>query len=122
MKLDLDRNTGNTIRAVAGDEILVGTGRYRVPLIVTSERVIANWAPPGIARLGLADLDPVLALEPEVILLGTGTTQRFPPPALLATLLGRRVGIEVMNTAAACRTFNVLASEYRRVAVVLLHA
>ena len=74
----------------------------------------------GSVTLDGADL---LALEPEVVLLGTGATQVFPPAAAMAACLGRGVGLEVMNNAAAARTFNVLASEGRRVvAGFLFHA
>jgi uncharacterized protein len=72
-----------------------------------------------VADLALADFEPILALQPEVILLGTGARQQFPPAALLQAVLSRGVGLEVMATDAACRTFNVLASEYRRVAAAL---
>ena len=61
------------------------------------------------------DLEPLLELDPEVILLGTGASQVFPPPAVMAACLSRGVGLEVMNNAAAARTFNVLAGEARRV-------
>jgi uncharacterized protein len=62
-----------------------------------------------------ADLEPLLALEPELVLLGSGATQAFPPPAAMAACLSRGIGLETMTNAAAARTFNVLASEGRRV-------
>ena len=67
------------------------------------------------ASLAVGDLEPLLALQPEVILLGSGAAQVFPPAATLAACLGRGIGIEVMTNAAAARTFNVLAGEGRRV-------
>jgi uncharacterized protein len=72
-----------------------------------------------VAELAAEHLERAIALEPEVILLGTGARQHFPAPALLRAMLARGIGLEVMDTAAACRTFNVLASEYRRVVAVL---
>lgn len=119
MKLDLDRNNGNLIRSFAGDQVLVGSTVFREPVIISMDSIIADWAPPPVESLSLADLRAALDLEPEVILLGTGPTQRRPPSAATAAILRLGVGIEVMNTAAACRTYNVLASEYRRVVAAL---
>ena len=61
------------------------------------------------------DLEPLLALQPELVVLGSGATQQFPPPEVLAACLSRGIGLETMTNAAAARTFNVLASEGRRV-------
>jgi uncharacterized protein len=119
MKLDLDANNGNLIRSFADDQVLVGHTFFREPVIVSMDSIIADWAPPPVESLSLADLRAALDLEPEVILLGTGPTQRRPPAAATAAVLRLGVGIEVMNTAAACRTYNVLASEYRRVVAAL---
>lgn len=119
MKLDLDNTGGNFIRGFSGREVLVGSEAFTRPLIVTAERIIADWSPPAVAELTPVNLAPVLALEPELILLGTGARQLFPSVALTADILGRGIGFEVMDTAAACRTYNVLASEYRRVAAAL---
>jgi uncharacterized protein len=71
-------------------------------------------------ELTAADLEPVLALQPEVLLLGSGVRQVFPPHELLARLYAARVGFEVMDTGAACRTYNVLVGEGREVAAALL--
>lgn len=119
MKLDRDNNAGNVIRSFAGGRILIGDLSFDQPVIVTVDRIISDWPAPEIETLSLADMQPVLALEPEVILLGTGTHQRFPASRVSTAILSQGVGIEVMDTAAACRTFNVLASEFRRVAAVL---
>jgi uncharacterized protein len=119
MQLDLDSSSGNLIRGFADGQITVGGATFREPLIVTADRIIADWSPPPPGQLTLADLQPVLDLEPEVILLGTGSRQCFPSMALITAVLRLGVGLETMSTAAACRTFNVLASEHRRVAAAL---
>jgi uncharacterized protein len=119
MKIDLERGTGHFIRGYSGGEVLIGAEAFRAPLVVTVERIIADWSPPPVGALTLADFGRVLELEPEVILLGTGASQVFPPAALTSAILTRGVGFDVMNTSAACRTYNVLASEYRRVAAAL---
>lgn len=85
------------------------------------ERLLEDWpAPPASAALEPAHLDPLLALQPELVVLGTGSRQVFPPAAVLAACLTRGIGIEVMDNAAAARTYNVLAGEGRRVVVALL--
>lgn len=119
MKLDLDKSEGNLIRGFADGQILSGGRVFRDPVIISMDRIITDWSPPPIEELALADLQVALELEPEVILLGTGSAQRYPPVTMTTAILRLGVGIEIMNTAAACRTFNVLASEYRRVAAAL---
>jgi uncharacterized protein len=85
------------------------------------DRLIEDWpAPATPAGLEPAHLEPLLAMSPELVVLGTGERQVFPPPAVLAACLTRGIGIEVMDNAAAARTYNVLASEGRRVVVALL--
>lgn len=119
MKLDREQGPGHLIRGFAAGRILIGSETFSSPLILTAERIIADWSPPGVQQLSRADLQRVLDLDPDVILLGTGLRQLFPPATLTTEILRQGVGLEIMNTAAACRTFNVLASEYRRVAAAL---
>jgi uncharacterized protein len=119
VKLDLESQAGHVIRGLSTGEITIGTDVFRSPVIVSAERIIADWSPPPVHALTLADFDRLLELDPEVILVGTGAEQRFLSAALMAAILDRGIGIEVMTTAAACRTYNVLASEYRRVVAAL---
>ena len=87
------------------------------------DRLIEDWAAPATAAaLEPAYLDALLALAPELLVLGTGQRQVFPPAAVMAACLTRGIGIEVMDNAAAARTYNVLAGEGRRVVVALLLA
>jgi len=120
MKLDRDSSSGNVIRAFSAGRLIIGSATFTAPLILTAEQVIADWLPPPPDRLEIHDLQPALDLQPEVILLGTGVHQVFPSTALLAEILGRGIGIEVMGTGAACRTFNILAAEQRRVVAALM--
>ncbi len=83
--------------------------------ILSPEHLLEHWELPPGGALAPDSLAPLLALEPEVVLLGTGAAQRFPPASTLAACLTRGIGIEVMTNAAAARTFNVLAGEGRRV-------
>lgn len=120
MKLDRENSGGNFIHGFAGGRILVGSMAFTGPVIVAPDRIIAEWLPEDPEHLTMADLQPGIALEPEVILLGTGARQHFPAPAVSSAVLRLGIGLEVMNTAAACRTFNVLASEMRRVVAMLM--
>ncbi|HUO82109.1 MAG TPA: Mth938-like domain-containing protein [Gammaproteobacteria bacterium] len=117
--LESDRSV-NLVRAYAPGRIKVGGREYASSVILTPERIIPDWTPAVIADLTAAHLDEVLAVEPDIVLLGTGARLRFPAPELLAGVLGRGIGIECMDTRAACRTYNVLVHEGRRVAAALL--
>jgi uncharacterized protein len=81
--------------------------------------LIADWEPRNFAELQAAHLEKILELKPELVLLGTGPTQRFPPVGIRAALATRGVGLEIMDLGAACRTFNILVQEERRVAAGL---
>lgn len=106
------------LRAVRADHVLVNERELRRSFILTPYTLVEDW--PHAAELQAADMDAVLALDPEVVLLGTGERQRFPAPAVMAACLTRGVGIEVMDSAAAARTFNVLAGEGRRVVAAFI--
>lgn len=90
------------------------------PVVVTGDRLMTAWQPADAAHLQVADFDEVMELDPEVVLLGTGERLRFPDSAVQRRFLEAGVGFEVMDTAAACRTYNVLMMEGRRVAAALL--
>jgi uncharacterized protein len=121
MKLTDDR-TGGTylVRSHAPGELRVGDATLHRSCLLRADRLVADWRPQTLDDLGLDDLDAVFALEPEIVILGSGSRQRFPPAQTLAALLSRGIGCEVMDTGAACRTYNVLVSEGRRVVAALL--
>jgi uncharacterized protein len=121
MKISLDRPTSsNSISACRPDAVTIGGVEYRRSLLVHPDRRPAYWAVPTPAALERSHLDEALSLEPEILLLGTGRRLLFPPPALYAAVVGAGVGFEVMDTAAACRTFNILLAEDRRVVAALI--
>lgn len=103
------------MRAVADDAITVNERVLRRSFIVSAEVLQEDWAAALGRELAVADLAPLLAMQPELLLLGTGPRLRFPPPAVQAAALTRGIGIECMDNAAAARTFNLLAGEGRRV-------
>jgi len=103
------------LRGADGGVAVVNERRLTSSFYLSPDRLVESWAVSDPRTLAAADLEPLLELDPEVVLLGTGGTQIFPPAAVMAACLSRGVGLEVMNNAAAARTFNVLASEGRRV-------
>ena len=121
MKLtDETRRGTNVIRAYSDTEIRIGDDVIvRHSCIITADQ-IHDWPPRSADTLALADLEPLLTMAPEIVILGTGETQQFPDTALLGALLSRGIGVEVMTTGAACRTYNVLVGEDRKVAAALL--
>jgi uncharacterized protein len=103
------------LRGVNGDGILVNERRLAASFIVSPLVLIEAWRPRAVEELLPEDLEPLLQLEPAVVLLGSGATLRFPSAAVMAACLTRGIGIEVMDNAAAARTFDVLATESRKV-------
>ena len=114
MHLTMETTTGVTIDRWQPGGIVVSGRRYGHSLILTP-RDLHPWPPRAGDALTRDHLLMLLETQPDVILLGTGLHQRFPDPALLAPLHQRGVGVEVMGSHAACRTFNLLALERRRV-------
>ncbi len=117
-KDNLSRDT-KVIRAYAPGRINVSETFYTKSLILTPTQVLEDWPPQQFAELKPEHLDAALALEPEILIIGTGATQHFLPAEMLATLARRGIGVEMMDTAAACRTYNVLLSEDRKVVAAL---
>ena len=120
MQLDLEKHSGIFIRSFRPGELRIGDDVIERPVILSPEQIVADWSPAPIAELSIADFDLALATEPEVILFGTGAAQVFPPTELISGILRTGIGFEVMDTRAASRTFNVLASEGRRVVAALI--
>ncbi len=110
----------NVIRGYGGGELRVNDAVYHGAVIVSPSAIIAEPEVHGLQDLERIDLARLLALRPELVLLGTGARQSFPPPAFGAMFLRAGIGFEVMDTGAACRTFNVLVLERRQVAALLL--
>jgi uncharacterized protein len=110
----------NAIVACGQDEVRLRDRAFASSVIVTRSRVIDDWRPATLDALTIGDFGDLLGLEPEVVLLGTGDRQRLPSPALYAEFAARGIGLEVMDNRAACRTYNVLLSEFREVAVALM--
>ncbi len=95
--------------------------RHEAHLLGTAERVAA-WEIDRFESLSTEHLQDVLALEPEIVILGTGAAQRFPRPEQVRVLTAAGVGLEVMDSKAACRTYNILMAEGRKVVAAILVA
>ncbi|NMG54978.1 Mth938-like domain-containing protein [Aromatoleum aromaticum] len=120
MKLNLEQNPNlNLFTGYAADHVMVNKVRHEGNLIVTSERVLA-WKAAGFDALAVDDFVALRELAPEVVLLGTGSRLRFPSPRVLRPLIDAGIGYEIMDLAAACRTYNILATEGRAVAAALV--
>ena len=120
MKLELTRPAGtHAITAYGEGYVIVNGARHETNVIVLADRVL-EWNTASFEALRVADFEQLARLDPQVVLLGTGARLRFPPPHLTRPLVEARLGLEVMDVQAACRTFNVLASEGRRVVAALL--
>jgi uncharacterized protein len=121
MQLTREATAQNLIRAWERGRVLVGERWVSGNLIVSAERIVTDWSAQDPETLTLEDLAPALALEPEVILIGTGEAASLPNVELMSALAERGIGLEFMTTPAACRTYNVLAQEQRRVVVMLFN-
>ncbi len=121
MKFQPDITSGvNLVSRHEGPRIWVGAVPFAASLVVPWKGEVLAWDAPRFELLTAAHFERIAALDPEVVIFGSGQRLRFPHPSLLRTLIGRRIGVETMDTAAACRTYNVLASELRAVVAALL--
>jgi len=108
------------IRSVSEEGICVHNDFFTRPIIISGQRIVPDWNVASVDDINEESLQEIFDLEPEVILIGTGNTQVFLPPAIQVHFFRHNVGFEVMTTDAACRTFNVLIAEGRQVVAALL--
>jgi uncharacterized protein len=110
----------NTITRHDGARLWVGNQIHHGNLIVPWSGPVRRWDPEDFSALTQVHFDELLQLHPELVIFGSGARMRFPSPALVRNLIAQRIGVESMDTAAACRTYNVLVSERRSVVAALL--
>jgi uncharacterized protein len=121
MKFQPDTLAGtNTITRFDGSRLWVGPTVHEASVLVPWQGAVQGWGVASVAGLEAAHIEAIAALAPEVVILGSGARIVFPPSALARLLFERRIGLETMDTGAACRTYNVLASEGRRVVAALM--
>ncbi|MFZ2540195.1 MAG: Mth938-like domain-containing protein [Gallionella sp.] len=121
MKLHLS-NLGDTklFTAHGSDHVMVNGERYGHSIVVLAAEVRSDWAVEEFDALSTEHFDYFLSLKPDVLILGTGAQQRFPHPRLYRSLTDAGIGVECMDTPAACRTYNILVAEDRKVIAAIL--
>jgi len=121
VKFERDSPDGrNTFSGYGPGYVQVGAKRYAASLVVSGDRVIEDWPATSIDGLTADHFAAIVGLAPEIVLLGTGAAFKFPDAALLAPLYKAGIGVEVMDTPAACRTYNILLGEGRHVVAALV--
>jgi uncharacterized protein len=121
MQLTHDRAEGYFfVRATRARSVVVIDRELTSSFLIAPDRVVENWPVTSGADIDDVSLQAIVDLEPELVILGTGERQQFPAAQTLLPLLGRSIGVEVMDNAAAARTYNLLASEGRRVVAAFI--
>jgi uncharacterized protein len=121
VKIEREQAEGKNLFTGYGEGyVAVNGARHSGSLVVSGERLVTDWPARALEDLKPDHLAAIIELKPEIVLLGTGATFRFPEPALLAPLYKAGIGVEVMDTPAACRTYNILLGEGRNVVAALI--
>jgi uncharacterized protein len=121
LKLHADSPTAlNTVTAYGSGFIEINQVRYLRPVLITPDRPVEPWNVKDFEELTVEDFAGLRARDPEIVIFGTGSRQRFPHPRLTRPLTEARIGCESMTTQAACRTYNILMGEGRKVLAALL--
>jgi uncharacterized protein len=120
LKFHLSTPDGNVVTGIGPGWVRIGATEYRENLVLTPRTIATGWATAGYDGLADTDFANLLSHKPEIVLFGSGPSIRFPHPKLTRALTDARIGVEVMDTPAACRTFNILAAEGRGVVAALL--
>jgi uncharacterized protein len=121
VKIEREQAEGkNLFTGYGAGYVEVNRARHAASLVVSATRLITDWPAASVESLTADHLAAIAELKPEIVLLGTGETFRFPEPARLAPLHKLGVGVEVMDTPAACRTYNILLGEGRNVVAALI--
>jgi uncharacterized protein len=121
VKLQSDPHSGaNTITGYGDGYIEINKIPYSHAVLLSSDGEILEWAIKSFEELSSEDFTQMASLKPELIIIGTGKRQRFPRPELLKTLIEAKLGFEVMDSQAACRTYNILVGEGRQVLLALI--
>ena len=121
MKLQSDPHSGaNTITGYGDGYVEINQTPYAHAVLLSSDGAISAWPVESFDSLKASDFDPMITLKPELILIGTGSRQRFPKPELLKSIFSAKIGFEIMDSQAACRTYNILVGEGRQVLLALI--
>lgn len=115
-----ENNAAYQIRAYKPGFIQVNETTYTQSLIISANQLITDWTPQSLGELTAEHLRKILPLKPGILLIGTGETLNFPALELYGDLMNQGIGVEIMDTSAACRTYNVLTAEDRNVVAALI--
>jgi len=115
-----DSGDGHLIEGYESGLVLIDGKGYRRGLILTPDRIVTDWGPTNAADLTEEHIRALVALDPQVIVIGTGQRQVFPNPAVYVAAMRCGVGVEIMDTGAACRTYNIVMAEGRRIVAGLI--
>jgi len=123
MKIQLDNPSAdrNIIQSYSPAGIIINNVLYQHSLIISPEQILDNWSAVSPSMLLPSHFIPVIEQQPELVLIGTGKRLQFPDQEILALIMGRNIGVEVMDTAAACRAYNFIAGEGRKVIATLIN-
>jgi uncharacterized protein len=120
MPLNLDDNQASyQIRGFTPGALKINNDIYTHSVIVAADTLISDWEPQTITELTAAHLEAIIAMKPAILLIGTGTTLTFPEISVYGDLINHGIGVEIMNTSAACRTYNALTAENRQVVAAI---
>ena len=121
MKLQSDPHSGaNTITGYGDGYVEINQTPYAHAVLLSSDGAISEWPVQSFEGLEASHFTQMVDLNPELILIGTGSKQRFPRPELLKSLILAKIGFEIMDSQAACRTYNILVGEGRQVLLALI--
>ncbi len=119
--LNLDENRAvYQIKAYKPGYIQVNEKVFTHSIVISAEKLVTDWQPQSITELTSQHLDVIAAMQPTILLLGTGTSLQFPDITLYGHLINQNIGVEIMDTSAACRTYNALTAENRNVVAALI--
>ena len=121
LKLQSDPHSGaNTITGYGDGYVEINQTPYRHSVLLSSDGATLEWPAKSFSDLETSHFTQMVNLKPELILIGTGSRQQFPKPELLKSLISAKIGFEIMDSQAACRTYNILVGEGRKVLLALI--
>jgi uncharacterized protein len=122
MKIELDSfvGTSNKIDAYNIGQVTIAGNIYQSSLLISHDTIVSDWSPQSLSELATTHLEQIIALGPEIVLLGTGKNLIFPSDSVIGPIIEQNIGFEVMDTGAACRSYNFLINEGRPVVAALM--
>ena len=120
IELDIHRDGINIVQAYSVGSVIISNNEYKNSLILSPDMIFEDWPPNSIKELKHEDLDQIISMQPEIVIIGTGKELAFPPTEVLRPLADAHIGTEIMDTGAACRSYNFLVGEGRKVVAALI--